>query len=417
MTETQTTDIKFTDLGFNDNILKALSDMGYEKPTPIQAQSIPHILMMRDVVGIAQTGTGKTASFTLPMIEMLIGGRTRARMPRSLILSPTRELAAQIDDNIKKYTKYSALNTVLLVGGESMSEQTKLLNKGVDILIATPGRLMDLFERGAILLTDIKIFVIDEADRMLDMGFIPDIEKIVGFLPPMRQTLMFTATMPDTIRKLADQFLNNPRQVAVSSPSSTAKTVKQYLYPTTPKQKNRDLIDLLKQEDVQSGLIFCNRKRSIDNLARILNKAGFKNLALHGDMTQNRRYDNLDSFKSGDIKILICSDVAARGIDIDDVTHVFNYDVPHNPEDYVHRIGRTGRAGKSGRAITLSTPEEDKALEAVQTLINQKINLYNSKKDFVKETKEKSTHSKKSEKQNEHVQGFGDDIPNFFNME
>lgn len=440
MTDKKTPDVKFTDLGFNDDILKALGDVGYDTPTPIQAQAIPHILMMRDVVGIAQTGTGKTAAFTLPMIEILSGGRTRARMPRSLILSPTRELAAQIDDNIKKYAKYSKLNTVLLVGGESMMEQTRLLNKGVDILIATPGRLMDLFERGAILLTDIKIFVIDEADRMLDMGFIPDIEKIVGFLPPMRQTLMFTATMPDTIRKLADKFLSNPRQVAVDTASSTATTVKQFLYTTTSRGKDKDLIDLIKKENVASGLIFCNRKRSIDSLSRVLAKAGFKNMALHGDMSQSRRYENLDSFKSGVVKILICSDVAARGIDINNVTHVFNYDVPHHAEDYVHRIGRTGRAGKTGRAITLSTPEEKKSLDAVEKLIKNKIELYKGEKPTAKaddkpeaqqeskaEASPKDKPADKPKAQNKYnekepapltnpknVSGFGDDVPAFF---
>lgn len=434
MTDDKKPDVKFTDLGFNDNILKALKDVGYDTPTPIQAQSIPHVLMMRDVVGIAQTGTGKTASFTLPMVEILSGGRTRARMPRSLILSPTRELAAQIDDNLKKYAKYSKLNTVLLVGGESMGEQTRLLNKGVDILIATPGRLMDLFERGAILLTDIKIFVIDEADRMLDMGFIPDIEKIVGLLPPMRQTLMFTATMPPAIRKLADQFLNNPRQVAVTTASSTAKTVKQFVYKTTPRSKDKDLIALLEKEDISSGLVFCNRKRSIDSLSRVLSKAGFKNMALHGDMSQNRRYANLDKFKAGELQLLICSDVAARGIDIDDVTHVFNYDVPHHAEDYVHRIGRTGRAGKTGRAITLVTPEDEKSLSAVESLIKTDIDVYESLKKKGKTETQKKTTPKKSassdEKKNSQkssstskksdstkdVAGFGDEVPAFFSM-
>ncbi len=412
MTEKTPDDVKFTDLGFNDQILKALADVGYERPTPIQAQAIPHALMMRDVVGIAQTGTGKTASFTLPMIEILSGGRTRARMPRSLILSPTRELAAQIDENLKQYAKYSKLNTVLLVGGESMSEQTKLLSKGVDILIATPGRLMDLFERGAILLTDIKIFVIDEADRMLDMGFIPDIEKIVGFLPPIRQTLMFTATMPPAIRKLASKFLNNPREVAVTTTSSTAKTVEQFTYKTSSKQKDDDLMRLLSRENVTSGLIFCNRKRSIDGLSRVLNKAGFKNTTLHGDMPQNRRYENLDKFKSGAITLIICSDVAARGIDIDDISHVFNYDVPHHAEDYVHRIGRTGRAGKEGRAITFYTKEEGKALDAIEKLIKQKITDYPDQTQ--KRTSNIKTPSKSSKEPDTVVSGFGDDVPAFF---
>ncbi len=367
----------FADLGLGSDILKAIQDAGYETPTPIQEQAIPYVLQMRDVLGCAQTGTGKTAGFTLPMIEILAGGRARARMPRSLILEPTRELATQVAESFNTYGKYHPqLTKALLIGGENMDPQIKLLDRGVDVLIATPGRMIDLFERGKILLSDIKIFVIDEADRMLDMGFIPDIEKIAGLLPPLRQTLFFSATMPPEIRKLADRFLNNPKSVSVARPATTADNIKQVFVdlPTDNDwQKREALRHLLRKEEVQNAFIFCNRKRDVATLQKSLSRHGFNIGALHGDMDQSSRTATLESFRNGEIMLLACSDVAARGLDIADVSHVFNFDVPFNAEDYVHRIGRTGRAGKSGTAYTLITPDSYKYVSAIEELIKLKI--------------------------------------------
>jgi superfamily II DNA/RNA helicase len=366
--------MSFNELGFSENILKAIADCGYSQPTPIQAQAIPHVLMGRDLVGLAQTGTGKTASFTLPMIEILAGGRAKARMPRSLVLVPTRELAAQVAENFDTYGKYSKLTKALLVGGVSMEEQIKLLDRGVDVLIATPGRMLDLFERGKILLTDIKILVIDEADRMMDMGFIPDIEKIVSLLPPIRQTLLFSATMPPEIRKLTQKFLSNPREVSVAAVSSTAEKVEQFLVWTDRRRKREALDTIIRQENVQNAFIFCNRKRDIGDLTQFLTSKRYAVKALHGDLVQSVRTKTLDEFKSGQVTLLVCSDVAARGLDVDDVSHVFNYDVPFNAEDYVHRIGRTGRAGKAGRAWSLASKGDDeKLVDAIQRLIKKQI--------------------------------------------
>lgn len=363
----------FKDLGLGEGLLKALEDCGYTTPTPIQEKAIPHILMGRDLVGLAQTGTGKTAGFTLPMIEILAGGKAKARMPRSLILSPTRELAAQIADNFEKYGKYYKLTMALLTGGSSMPEQVKKLERGVDVLIATPGRLLDLFERGNILMGSIKILVIDEADRMLDMGFIPDIEKIVSKLSPMRQTLLFSATMPPEIKKLTQKFLSSPREVSVDRAASPAETVEQFLVRVTKRNKNSVLHDVIQAEDVQNAFIFCNRKRDVDTLAKWLQSRKYSAKALHGDMVQKSRTATLEEFKQGEVALLVCSDVAARGIDIKGVSHVFNYDVPFHADDYVHRIGRTGRAGKTGRAWMLASDDEDKCLEAIESLIGKKI--------------------------------------------
>lgn len=365
--------MSFKELGLGENILKAIEECGYTEPTPIQKQAIPIVLMMRDLVGLAQTGTGKTAGFTLPMIQILAGGRAKARMPRSLILEPTRELAAQVALNFDTYGKYSKLSKALLVGGESMDEQVKLLERGVDVLIATPGRLMDLFERGRILLTDIKVLVIDEADRMLDMGFIPDIEKIVSKLPPKRQTLLFSATMPPEIKKLTAKFLNNPKEISVAPPASPAETVEQFVLHCAPKSKNETLEKLIKSEEVQNAFIFCNRKRDVDTLAKWLEQRGHSAKPMHGDMAQSIRTKILGDFKEGKITLMVCSDVVARGIDIKGVSHVFNYDVPISPDDYVHRIGRTGRAGKTGRAWMLATSHEDKQLQAIERLIKKAI--------------------------------------------
>ncbi len=365
----------FNDLGLSPEILKAIEECGYKEPTPIQQQAIPPILMTRDVLGLAQTGTGKTASFILPMIEILAGGRAKARMPRSLVLAPTRELAAQVADNFDQYGKYVKLNKALLVGGESLGEQTKVLDKGVDVLIATPGRLLDLFERGAILLNDIKVLVIDEADRMLDMGFIPDIEKIVSLVPPMRQTLLFSATMPKEIKHLADKLLSNPKEVSVAPPASPAETVKQSLVWVDGRKKKEMLHRLIQAEDVKNAFIFCNRKRDIDGLARWLRQKGYAVAALHGDMPQSKRYETLDSFKADEVQLLVCSDVAARGLDVSGMSHVFNYDVPMSADDYVHRIGRTGRAGMKGRAWMIAARGGDdvKYVGNIERLIKKEI--------------------------------------------
>jgi superfamily II DNA/RNA helicase len=359
----------FAPLGLSEPILHALHDKGYLRPTPIQAQAIPTVLMGRDVLGCAQTGTGKTAGFTLPLLDILSGSRSRARMPRSLILEPTRELALQVAENFVQYGKYLKLNHALLIGGESMTDQKEALAKGVDVLIATPGRLIDLFERGGLLLTDVRVLVIDEADRMLDMGFIPDIERIVAMLPKTRQTLFFSATMAPEIRRLADAFLSNPKEITVSKPASVATTITSGLVLVNHHDKREALRRLIRSEDVQNALIFCNRKRDVDILLKSLLKHGFSAGALHGDLAQSVRFATLEKFKAGELRLLVCSDVAARGIDIGGLSHVFNFDVPHHAEDYVHRIGRTGRAGKEGRAFTIAAPEDRLAVEAVEKLI------------------------------------------------
>ncbi len=363
----------FADLGLSPDTLKAVTDAGYTTPTPIQAQAIPVVLMGRDVLGVAQTGTGKTAAFTVPMIDILAGGRSKARMPRSLIIAPTRELAAQISDNFIKYGKYQTLSMALLIGGESFTDQEKALDRGVDVLIATPGRLLDLYERGRILLNDAKILVIDEADRMLDMGFIPDVERIVSLLPKMRQTLFFSATMDKEIRKLADKFLMNPKEIAVTASATAATTIEQGLATVRTMDKREALRRILRAKDVHNAFIFCNRKKDVDILFKSLESHGFSAVALHGDMPQSKRNDMLAKFKANEAELLVCSDVAARGLDISDVSHVLNFDVPVNAEDYIHRIGRTGRAGKTGHAYTLATPGDARLLSAVEKMLKQAI--------------------------------------------
>jgi superfamily II DNA/RNA helicase len=363
----------FADLGLSPALLDAVTDAGYSTPTPIQAQAIPYVLMGRDVLGCAQTGTGKTAGFTLPMIDILASGRARARMPRTLILEPTRELAAQVSLAFETYGKHHKLTMALVIGGESMSDQERKLDRGVDVLIATPGRLLDLFERGKILLSDIKILVIDEADRMLDMGFIPDIERIVSMLPKTRQTLLFSATMPPEIRRLADAFLSNPKEISVAPPASPAVNVAQHLVMVNDTDKRAALRRLIELEDVKNAIIFSNRKRDVDILFKSLQRHGFDAVALHGDMAQAKRTETLDKFRAGQARLLVASDVAARGLDIEGLSHVFNFDVPLHAEDYVHRIGRTGRAGNLGRAFTFATPDDGKLVEAIVKLIGKDI--------------------------------------------
>jgi len=365
---------EFANLGLSPTTLSAVADTGYTTATPIQAQAIPVALAGRDVLGIAQTGTGKTAAFTLPMIDRLSTGRARARMPRALVLAPTRELADQVAESFAKYAKGTRLNWALLIGGVSMGDQVALLNKGVDVLIATPGRLLDLFERGKILLTGVEIMVVDEADRMLDMGFIPDIERIFKLTPPRRQTLFFSATMPPEITRLTTQFLKDPTRIEASRPAMTADTITQYIVripSSDPKAKRAALRALIGRDDVKNGIVFCNRKSEVDVVAKSLKQHGFDAAPIHGDLDQSLRMKTLAAFRAGDLKLLVASDVAARGLDIPDVSHVFNYDVSHHADDYVHRIGRTGRAGKLGQAFMIVTPADDKSLDKVLKLIKK----------------------------------------------
>ncbi|MBO0902756.1 DEAD/DEAH box helicase [Jiella sonneratiae] len=366
----------FSELGLSAKVLAAVEASGYTEPTPIQAEAIPHALERRDVLGIAQTGTGKTASFVLPMLTLLEKGRARARMPRTLIIEPTRELAAQVEESFARYGKDQKLNVALLIGGMSFDEQDRKIDRGADVLIATPGRLLDHFERGKLLLTGVEILVIDEADRMLDMGFIPDIERICKLLPFTRQTLFFSATMPPEITRLTEQFLQNPVRVEVAKQASAALTVTQRLVATGGKEwdKRETLRRVLREEDeLTNAIIFCNRKRDVSTLFRSLEKHGFSAGALHGDMDQRARMAMLQGFRDNKIQLLVASDVAARGLDIPKVSHVFNFDVPIHAEDYVHRIGRTGRAGRSGKAFTLVTKSDRKYLDAIERMIANSI--------------------------------------------
>ncbi len=367
-----TVEISFKDLGLAPKILKALDDLGYEKPTPIQARAIPAAMEQRDVLGIAQTGTGKTGAFTLPTMHKLSKGRARARMPRCLIICPTRELAAQVAENVEEYGKYLKLEMALLIGGVSFADQDRKLMKGVDILIATPGRVLDQFERGKILMTGVQTLVVDEADRMLDMGFIPDIEKIFKLTPFTRQVLFFSATMPGEIKRLVDQFLHQPVTIQVARQSTTAETVRQRIIrmpSSDAKQKRTTLRWAIDQEDVDNGIIFCNRKRDVDIVAKSLTVHGKSAAPIHGDLQQSLRTKTLEQFKNGEIKFLVASDVAARGLDVPSVSHVFNYDVPNHSEDYVHRIGRTGRAGRDGDTIMLVARLDEKNYQDILDLI------------------------------------------------
>ena len=363
----------FADLGLSPELLRAVEDSGYADPTPLQRGAIPTVLMGRDLIGIAQTGTGKTAGFVLPMIDILAQGRSRARMPRSMILEPTRELAAQVAENFEKYGKYHKLSMALLIGGVQMGDQIKALEKGVDVLIATPGRLKDLFERGKILLTGCELLVIDEADRMLDMGFIPDIEEICSKLPKSRQTLLFSATMPPPIQKLAARFLRDPKQIEVARPATANINIEQRLVEVSADKKRDALRDILRHEEFKNAIVFCNRKTTVRELATSLRRSGFAVGQIQGDMDQSDRIAEFDRFKNNEINILVASDVAARGLDVKGVSHVINFDVPWQPDDYIHRIGRTGRAGMTGIAITLATRADAEAVAGIEKLVGHKI--------------------------------------------
>src|SRR5437764_529337 len=363
----------FADLGLSDELLRAVNDSGYNEPTPIQSAAIPSVLMGKDLIGIAQTGTGKTAGFVLPMIDILHHGRSRARMPRSLILEPTRELAMQVSENFEKYGKYHPLSMALLMGGVQMGDQVKALEKGVDVLIATPGRLMDLFSRGKIMLNDCNLLVIDEADRMLDMGFIPDIEEICSKLPKSRQTLLFSATLPPPIQKLAAKFLNDPKRVEVARPATANVNIEQRLVEVSADKKKDAIRDILRHEEFKNAIVFCNRKTTVRELASSLKRSGFKVGQIQGDMDQSDRIAEFDRFKKDEINILVASDVAARGLDVKGVSHVINFDVPWQPDDYIHRIGRTGRAGAKGIAIMLATRQDAEAVAGIEKLTGLKI--------------------------------------------
>ena len=444
--------MKFDELGLSRDLLDAIANAGYTDATPIQEQAIPHLLMGRDLLGIAQTGTGKTAGFTLPMIEILNAGRARARMPRSLILEPTRELAAQVAENFNIYGKNHKLSMALLIGGVSFIEQNDKLNRGVDVLIATPGRLIDQFERGRILLADIKILVVDEADRMLDMGFIPDVEKIMKLLPPLRQTAMFSATMPKEVKRLTESYMMDPKKIEVAPAASAAETVTQRLVMVNGgiREKQSTLESLIKYNSVKNAIVFCNRKRDVKSVDQLLRKKRINARALHGDLPQSVRTSTLNEFREGKINILVASDVAARGLDINDLSHVFNFDVPTHADDYVHRIGRTGRAGREGHAFTIATKEDSKYIKQIEKLIgneieNTEINYISKSnkdvaiksipvtnsfdKDKPTKNKKRKSQSNKSDKQkkerknkkhnNEKTQnletGMGDHIPDFLN--
>ena len=390
----------FSDLKLNPKILNAIQDVGYKQPTPIQLQAIPAALEGRDVLGIAQTGTGKTASFTLPMIHLLARGRARARMPRSLVLCPTRELAAQVAENFELYSKNLKLTKALLIGGVSFKEQDQLIDKGVDVLIATPGRLLDHFERGKLLLTGVQIMVVDEADRMLDMGFIPDIERIFNLTPFTRQTLFFSATMATEIERLTNTFLSAPLRLEVARQASASENIKQsvILFKATRKdregtEKRKILRDLILKEgkDCKNAIIFCNRKTDVDICAKSLKKYGFNAAPIHGDLDQKNRMNTLDDFRTGSLQFLVASDVAARGLDIPSVSHVYNFDVPTNAEDYVHRIGRTGRAGRNGKALMISTPRDEKNFKAIEKLIQLEIPLIDNFSFDTKTSNEEKT--------------------------
>ena len=389
--------MKFKDLGLSNELLLSINEIGYKTPTEIQKKAIPYILMGRDILGCAQTGTGKTGSFIIPLIEILNSGKSKSRMPRALILAPTRELAMQVSEEFKKIKKHLNLQMALLIGGVSFTEQETKLSKGVDVLVATPGRLLDHIERGKVIIKDVKFLIIDEADRMLDMGFIPDIIKINKLLPKIRQTLFFSATLSNEIRDIGKDMLINPKEISINSYSSISSNIDSVFVKTNIKNKMNDLKALLQIEFVKSAVIFCNKKNEIDKVSNFLRRNNFKTVCLHGDMDQSLRIKSLDRFRHQLAEILIASDVAARGIDIKGLSHVFNYDVPNNPEDYIHRIGRTGRAGKKGKAFTIFDESDDKNILLIEKLIKAKVN----KIDIKEIVSSKSLISKKSSRINE----------------
>lgn len=421
--------MSFEKLGLSDKTLKAIAEVGYETPTPIQEKTIPLLLKGKDVIALAQTGSGKTASFILPLIDLLSRGRAKARMPRSLIMEPTRELAAQVAEDFAIYGKHHNFTVALLIGGESFADQEKKLTKGVDVLIATPGRLLDLYDRGKILLNDVKMFVIDEADRMLDMGFIPDIERI-GSLLPAHQTALFSATMPSAVRQLTQKFLKQAEEITISQPTKTAANIEQYVLRVVEKEKRDALRTILKQEKLSQVIVFCNRKREVDIVFNSMHRHGFKVAAFHGDLTQAERNKTLKAFKEGSLDLLIASDVAARGLDVESLSAVINFHVPNNLEDYIHRIGRTGRAGKTGKAFMLVSPHEEKNLKVIVASLNKTIQDYpygeKPKKEVSlekeihpkshKEHKPAHKENKFAQKESEPAQketGFGEHIPAF----
>ncbi len=385
MTEGTQGSPSFTELGLCDEVTRAVTDAGYTDPTPIQAKAIPHILEKKDLVGIAQTGTGKTAAFVLPIIHHLTHGRARARMPRSVILSPTRELASQTADNFTKYGKHVKLTMALIIGGVGMGDQEKLLDRGVDVLIATPGRLLDWFERGKVLLGGVSIFVIDEADRMLDMGFIPDVERIAKLIARREQTLLFSATMPKEVRRLADQFLRDPVEVQAARPATMASNIEARLVKLAPDKKSDALERLFSAHGVDKAIIFCNRKRDVGTVTRKLQRKGYNARDIHGDLDQSQRQATLDAFKAGSVDYLVATDVAARGLDISDMPVVINLDVPSHADDYVHRIGRTGRAGRKGRAFTFVTDDDARRLAKIEKLMGGPIPVFDPFASIVKE--------------------------------
>ena len=408
--------MNFDDLGLCSEILSSINDIGYKKPTEIQKEAIPHILMGRDLLGCAQTGTGKTGSFVMPLIEILNSGKSKSRMPRSLILAPTRELAMQVSNEFNSINKYLKLQMALLIGGVSFTEQDVKLSRGVDVLIATPGRLLDHIERGKVLIKDVKILVIDEADRMLDMGFIPDIIRINKLLPRIRQTLFFSATLSHEISNIGKDLLINPKEIAINPYSSTSENIDSFFFKTNNRDKMNDLKKLLTIETIKSAVIFCNKKSDIDKLSIYLEKNNFKTVSLHGDMNQGLRIKALEKFKNKSAEILIASDVAARGIDIDGISHVFNYDVPYNPEDYVHRIGRTGRAGKKGKAYTIFDANDEKNIVSIENLIKKKVKKI--KIDFLVSSTKQSKQNKIQNKKNiEKEKNKAKSKPNFLPKE
>jgi len=368
--------MKFENLKIVEPIMKALKEKGYESPTPIQEKAIPLVLERRDVLGCAQTGTGKTAAFAIPIIQLI--HQDYADQPtkiRSLIVTPTRELAIQIEENIKAYSKYTSLKHTVIFGGVKQGAQVAKLKQGVDILVATPGRLLDLISQGYISLADVKLFVLDEADRMLDMGFINDIKKIIQQLPQQRQSLFFSATMPGNIVKLSNTILTNPVKVEVTPASTTAETVQQYIYYTNRPDKKKLLLHILEEKNIDQALIFTRTKHGADRVARDLKKAKVSAASIHGDKAQNQRQRALSQFKDGQIRVLVATDIAARGIDIDKLKYVINFEIPNLPETYVHRIGRSGRAGEEGIAIAISEPEENAYVRDIEKLTGTKIEV------------------------------------------